>query len=256
MCVSYCGSFPELFKRIDRDVDAGAAEGAEKLDDFDVKAVADQCWQCKLCYIKCPYTPDEGAAELLDFPRLMSRERAARAQRERHPPGRPHPRRAADRGPARLGLRGADGQPRGDEPAPPQGAGEGDRHLRRVPAPTDGRAAVLALARQALAGAERRRARRGRALRHLLRRVQHAQRGPRGDAGAGAQRVPGARHPRRRGRARQRGARPGCSPAAGCPTSTAATSRRPPRRSSTTWPGSSPSCARGSRSWSPPPRAG
>jgi len=80
MCVGYCGSFPDLFKRIDRDIDSGAAEGAEKLDEADFKAVGDQCWQCKLCYIKCPYTADEGASELLDFPRLMSRERAARAQ--------------------------------------------------------------------------------------------------------------------------------------------------------------------------------
>ncbi len=82
MCVNYCGSFPELFKRIDRDIDSGAAEGAEKLDAADIKAVGDQCWQCKLCYIKCPYTEDEGAKELLDFPRLMSRERAARARRD------------------------------------------------------------------------------------------------------------------------------------------------------------------------------
>jgi glycerol-3-phosphate dehydrogenase subunit C len=82
MCVGYCGSFPELFKRIDRDVDIGAAVGAEKLDEADIKAVGDQCWQCKLCYIKCPYTEDEGASELLDFPRLMSRERAARARRD------------------------------------------------------------------------------------------------------------------------------------------------------------------------------
>jgi glycerol-3-phosphate dehydrogenase subunit C len=82
MCVNYCGSFPELFSRVDRDVDAGRAEGAEKLDDKDIRAVGDQCWQCKLCYIKCPYTADEGASELLDFPRLMSRERAARARRE------------------------------------------------------------------------------------------------------------------------------------------------------------------------------
>jgi glycerol-3-phosphate dehydrogenase subunit C len=82
MCVNYCGSFPELFARIDRDIDSGAAEGAEKLNDADIKAVGDQCWQCKLCYIKCPYTPDEGAKELLDFPRLMSRERATRARRD------------------------------------------------------------------------------------------------------------------------------------------------------------------------------
>ena len=82
MCVGYCGSFPELFNRIDKAIDSGAAEGAETIDNADIKAVGDQCWQCKLCYIKCPYTADEGASELLDFPRLMSRERAARSQRE------------------------------------------------------------------------------------------------------------------------------------------------------------------------------
>jgi glycerol-3-phosphate dehydrogenase subunit C len=82
MCVNYCGSFPEMFSRIDRDIDSGVAEGAEKLVDADFKAVSDQCWQCKLCYIKCPYTPDEDAKELLDFPRLMARERAYRARRE------------------------------------------------------------------------------------------------------------------------------------------------------------------------------
>jgi glycerol-3-phosphate dehydrogenase subunit C len=82
MCVNYCGSFPSLFGRIDRDIESGRAVGAEKLDDADVRAVADECWQCKLCYIKCPYTADEGAAELLDFPRLMARERANRARRD------------------------------------------------------------------------------------------------------------------------------------------------------------------------------
>ncbi len=82
MCVGYCGSFPELFARVDRDIDAGRAEGAERLDDADFKAVVDECWQCKLCFIKCPYTEDEGAKELLDFPRLMAREKAARAQRD------------------------------------------------------------------------------------------------------------------------------------------------------------------------------
>lgn len=82
MCVNYCGSFPELFKRIDKAIDSGVAEGAEAINDQDIKAVADECWQCKLCFIKCPYTADEGAAELLDYPRLMARERAGRAQRD------------------------------------------------------------------------------------------------------------------------------------------------------------------------------
>ena len=67
MCVGYCGSFPELFARIDRAIDSGAAVGAEKLDDTDIKAVADQCWQCKLCFIKCPYTADDQAPDSLIF---------------------------------------------------------------------------------------------------------------------------------------------------------------------------------------------
>lgn len=82
MCVGYCGSFPELFTRIDKAIDSGIAVGAETLDDKDFKAVGDECWQCKLCYIKCPYTADEGAYELLDYPRLMAREKAARVARD------------------------------------------------------------------------------------------------------------------------------------------------------------------------------
>jgi glycerol-3-phosphate dehydrogenase subunit C len=82
MCVNYCGSFPELFARVDRDIEAGKALGAEALDDGDMREVVDRCWQCKVCYIKCPYTPDEGASELLDFPRLMLREKVVRARRE------------------------------------------------------------------------------------------------------------------------------------------------------------------------------
>ena len=72
MCVTYCGSFPLLFDAVDRDIEAGRAEGAELLGPDTVRAVTDHCWQCKLCYIKCPYTEDEGARELLDFPRLMT----------------------------------------------------------------------------------------------------------------------------------------------------------------------------------------
>ena len=82
MCVTYCGSFPILFTNIDREIDAGRAEGSELVDAKTVHAVTDHCWQCKLCYIKCPYTPDEGAHELLDFPRLMAREKAQRSRRD------------------------------------------------------------------------------------------------------------------------------------------------------------------------------
>ena len=82
MCVSYCGSFPICSSASIATSSTSGAEGAETLDAEDFEAVVDHCWQCKLCYIKCPYTPDEGASELLDFPRLMAREKAQRAQRD------------------------------------------------------------------------------------------------------------------------------------------------------------------------------
>jgi len=82
MCVGYCGSFPALFAAVDRDIENNRAEGAEKTTLADLRLVSDLCWQCKLCYIKCPYTADEGASELLDFPRLMAREKAQRARSE------------------------------------------------------------------------------------------------------------------------------------------------------------------------------
>lgn len=82
MCVGYCKSFPELFQRVDRDIDKGRAEGAEALDATDFKVVMDECWQCKLCYVKCPYTKDDDATELLDFPRLMARTKAVVSRRD------------------------------------------------------------------------------------------------------------------------------------------------------------------------------
>jgi glycerol-3-phosphate dehydrogenase subunit C len=82
MCVTYCGSFPILFDAIDRQIQSGKAHGAEQVTPATIQAVSDHCWQCKLCYIKCPYTPDEGAYELLDFPRLLAREKAQRARRQ------------------------------------------------------------------------------------------------------------------------------------------------------------------------------
>lgn len=82
MCVNYCGSFPDMFARIDRDIEKRDAHGSELLDDKDFASVTDHCWQCKLCYIKCPYTPDEGHAWLLDVPRLLAREKAQRTRRQ------------------------------------------------------------------------------------------------------------------------------------------------------------------------------
>src|SRR3954453_18892185 len=82
MCVGYCGTFPSIFDAVDRDIESGRSEGAEHLRVEDFTRASDLCWECKLCYIKCPYTADEGASELLDFPRLMAREKAQRARRD------------------------------------------------------------------------------------------------------------------------------------------------------------------------------
>jgi glycerol-3-phosphate dehydrogenase subunit C len=76
MCVNYCGSFPELFKRAStRDIDAGRAEGAEKIDDADIKAVATSAGSASSVTSSARTRRTKGASELLDFPRLMARER-------------------------------------------------------------------------------------------------------------------------------------------------------------------------------------
>jgi Fe-S oxidoreductase len=74
MCVKYCGSFPKLFNAIDDYCVEGkyADVNTKKLKPADVDTVVDLCFQCKLCYIKCPYTPGDHEWAI-DFPRLMNR---------------------------------------------------------------------------------------------------------------------------------------------------------------------------------------
>jgi glycerol-3-phosphate dehydrogenase subunit C len=81
MCVGYCGTFPDVFGRIDRDIEQRGATGAEALDGQAFETATELCWQCKLCYVKCPYTADEGHQWRVDVPRLLSREKAQRARR-------------------------------------------------------------------------------------------------------------------------------------------------------------------------------
>lgn len=61
MCVKFCGSFPKLFDAVDDYCTEGkyAEVDTKKLKAADVRAVVDLCFQCKLCYIKCPYTPGD-----------------------------------------------------------------------------------------------------------------------------------------------------------------------------------------------------
>ncbi len=67
-CVDLCTSFPTMFAMVDRhdDHDAGRLTPAQQ------DKVVDECFQCKLCYLNCPYVP--GVDDLsIDFPRLMLR---------------------------------------------------------------------------------------------------------------------------------------------------------------------------------------
>ena len=73
----YCGSFPKLFDAIDTycTEEKYAEVDTKKLKSEDVKQVVDLCFQCKLCWIKCPYTPGDHEWAI-DFPRLMARAKA------------------------------------------------------------------------------------------------------------------------------------------------------------------------------------
>ncbi|MGH7355236.1 MAG: 4Fe-4S dicluster domain-containing protein, partial [Candidatus Rokuibacteriota bacterium] len=76
-CLPLCPSFKVLFDRLD----VNAVDGnVEKLPAGDVKEVVDLCYQCKLCYNHCPYTPPHRWE--VDFPRLMLRARAAEARKK------------------------------------------------------------------------------------------------------------------------------------------------------------------------------
>jgi len=78
LCFKYCDSFPDLFTLLDgkREGDVRALSAGER------DGVMDQCFQCKLCEVQCPYTPREGHDFALDFPKLVHRYQALRKRRE------------------------------------------------------------------------------------------------------------------------------------------------------------------------------
>jgi Fe-S oxidoreductase len=69
MCFKYCDSFPTLFKAIDEKHDGDV----RKVTAAETQAVMDECFQCKLCEVQCPYTPREQHEFQLDFPALVHR---------------------------------------------------------------------------------------------------------------------------------------------------------------------------------------
>lgn len=75
MCFKFCDAFPELFNLIDKE-NLSVTDFTEE----HVNRVAEKCFQCKICYFKCPYTKDDHHEYNLDFPRLMMRYQAIRAK--------------------------------------------------------------------------------------------------------------------------------------------------------------------------------
>jgi glycerol-3-phosphate dehydrogenase subunit C len=80
LCFKFCTAFPTLFEAIDRHDDQDAA----KLTEAEQDQVVEECFNCKLCYVNCPYTPDQHEWAL-DFPRLMLRAEQVRHQSRRAP---------------------------------------------------------------------------------------------------------------------------------------------------------------------------
>jgi len=81
MCFKYCDSFPRLFDLLDK-----KDHDVRQLTAGDVRAVMDDCFQCKLCEVQCPYTPRDKHPFQLDFPALVHRYDAIqhRAEGSRH----------------------------------------------------------------------------------------------------------------------------------------------------------------------------
>jgi glycerol-3-phosphate dehydrogenase subunit C len=82
VCVRFCPSFKDLFKMIDEDEDAS---DVSVLTDAQHEVVVDECYQCKLCYVVCPYTPENEQEWVVDFPRLMLRSLAIEARQGKVP---------------------------------------------------------------------------------------------------------------------------------------------------------------------------
>ena len=69
MCFKYCDSFPRLFELLDeRDHDVHTPRAPPRSG-----RVMDDCFQCKLCEVQCPYTPRDEHPFQLDFPALVHR---------------------------------------------------------------------------------------------------------------------------------------------------------------------------------------
>jgi glycerol-3-phosphate dehydrogenase subunit C len=76
LCLPLCPDFPRLFNHIDDEVDGETS----KLTDKHLADFTDWCYQCKLCFLKCPYTPPHEL--MIDIPKLLLRAKAVRAKQQ------------------------------------------------------------------------------------------------------------------------------------------------------------------------------
>ncbi len=79
LCLPLCPDFPRLFDRIDDEVDGDTSQ----LSDQHLADFTDWCYQCKLCFLKCPYTPPHEL--MIDIPKLLLRAKAVRAKQQGGP---------------------------------------------------------------------------------------------------------------------------------------------------------------------------
>lgn len=73
MCINYCDSFRVMLRRFD-----AHEQQVEALTPAEDREIVNLCFQCKLCYLNCPYTPPHAYA--IDIPRLFLRARAVQAR--------------------------------------------------------------------------------------------------------------------------------------------------------------------------------
>jgi glycerol-3-phosphate dehydrogenase subunit C len=78
LCFKYCDSFPTLFSLLDDQYEGDM----RRLTPDDTETIMDNCFQCKLCEVQCPYTEREKHEFRLDFPKLVHRYKAQRARRQ------------------------------------------------------------------------------------------------------------------------------------------------------------------------------
>ena len=78
MCFKYCDSFVDLFKLLDDRYDGNV----RRLTAADKDLVMEDCFQCKLCEVQCPYTPRDKHEFQLDFPKLVHRYKAIKRKKQ------------------------------------------------------------------------------------------------------------------------------------------------------------------------------